>query len=823
MAAFGAIAGCSDGLSAESTAGVQQGVVPFVQTRKVCQLSGELDKGAPSIPTGLVRGGGARNATGTDIGWSFEHNGALQFAFGDTRNFPADRCQPYACGVDQSTTGAGWDGPRLAIPSPVQRWQSWPTYVETMDAAGFAPESWATASLTSNPGQCLALGVAAAPDGSFRQTRLEGKILGVQEGVFSAVSRGTDIIGFATRRGWPICGTGINNCCEDPWGQPGWPGPRGCSHDAHLPGGRTSLVLSRDGGANFQDIVHFSGGSSDPSQSGHFQFVAPSIKTVPPTSGAGSYPLSFRGQSVIHAFGSGQSRYDSPDPASAEEPALHKWVWGSFPYLAINTAAGATQKTGAVYSHTIALPDLTFPAFPAFGTVNDAYQLGGPAIGLQAEDKWIVSKDDRVYVVRSDGYVWYHTVSSTTVGVPQHLPPREGASGTLVATNPQDRWVLMDSARSRLLVITVDGRVFYHRLTDRVEPALELWRDGGVPVAAQPQDQWVFVIENQLVVVTKSGDVFGHALSPTNIGGQTYLGAFYLDDPTIGSYQARVTDPIPPADFDGDGYPDQRGLFPRSVVAVDDRLVLIDGAGRVASYQVQGSSLTRDVGWIQSGDDALVARRAEDRWVLPIHPPGEPWQLLVIPYWPTGWRYFAGLTPLGAAAWTTNATAAAPLAGFAAPHDCLGYYSVRYIEAADRWVMLYSCGDRDPSGAYVRDRAIYLRTAPGNKPWGPWSAPMKVWYPSQGYCEYMHLPVLPAGKYAECPSSSPNPSEDEKRENNNGGGAIREPGGEYAPFLLPSRFAQPLNGSTTDFTLYYTLSTWNPYQTVLMETTLTLP
>ena len=43
-------------------------------------------------------------------------------------------------------------------------------------------------------------------------------------------------------------------------------------------------------------------------------------------------------------------------------------------------------------------------------------------------------------------------------------------------------------------------------------------------------------------------------------------------------------------------------------------------------------------------------------------------------------------------------------------------------------------------------------------------------------------------------------------------------GAEYAPILLPSRYAKV---SATQATLYFLLSTWNPYQVVLMRTQVT--
>lgn len=50
------------------------------------------------------------------------------------------------------------------------------------------------------------------------------------------------------------------------------------------------------------------------------------------------------------------------------------------------------------------------------------------------------------------------------------------------------------------------------------------------------------------------------------------------------------------------------------------------------------------------------------------------------------------------------------------------------------------------------------------------------------------------------------------------GARIGEVGGEYAPYVI-SRFTTGGSGSTT---IYFVMSTWNPYQAVLMKSTLRL-
>ena len=49
--------------------------------------------------------------------------------------------------------------------------------------------------------------------------------------------------------------------------------------------------------------------------------------------------------------------------------------------------------------------------------------------------------------------------------------------------------------------------------------------------------------------------------------------------------------------------------------------------------------------------------------------------------------------------------------------------------------------------------------------------------------------------------------------------AERAWGGEYAPFLLPSRY---IKTDATGTTFYFEMSTWDPYQVVLMRTHLSI-
>jgi hypothetical protein len=142
-------------------------------------------------------------------------------------------------------------------------------------------------------------------------------------------------------------------------------------------------------------------------------------------------------------------------------------------------------------------------------------------------------------------------------------------------------------------------------------------------------------------------------------------------------------------------------------------------------------------------------------------------------------------------------------------HQCVGELSVAYVEQWGKWAMLYSCGD-SPDDGYNKEnvRGIYLRTA--DVPWGPWSGPKLIFQPKEphGYCRFMY-------SANPCAANEPNPR-DEGVQNPKGQLSW---GGEYAPMLLPTYTT--VEGDSTS--LYFFMSTWNPYQVVLIRTLIRPP
>jgi len=149
-------------------------------------------------------------------------------------------------------------------------------------------------------------------------------------------------------------------------------------------------------------------------------------------------------------------------------------------------------------------------------------------------------------------------------------------------------------------------------------------------------------------------------------------------------------------------------------------------------------------------------------------------------------RYFTGFDHNDNPLWSANEDDAIPL--FSQP--CVGELSITYNLFLQKWLMLYNC---DPP------RGINFRTA--DFPWGPWSEPQLLFDPwgDDGYCQFMHVDW----QFSQCDSLH-----DPGRE--------YEWGGEYGPY----QFEDLATGNDSTTTIFYTLSTWNPYTVVLMKSTL---
>ncbi len=156
--------------------------------------------------------------------------------------------------------------------------------------------------------------------------------------------------------------------------------------------------------------------------------------------------------------------------------------------------------------------------------------------------------------------------------------------------------------------------------------------------------------------------------------------------------------------------------------------------------------------------------------------------------------YFAGFNGTNEPQWSDQESDALPVFW----PNALGEISVRWVPEIQRYLLLAMSGPEDRMGA-----AVWMRIAP--YPWGPWSERRQVfdWWQDgagarPGSSPFIHRnDVQPPDNVGNCIKAIPLQCQD-------GGGA-------YAPYLHDVR-------KTQDALVFrYTLSTWNPYQVMLME------
>lgn len=152
-------------------------------------------------------------------------------------------------------------------------------------------------------------------------------------------------------------------------------------------------------------------------------------------------------------------------------------------------------------------------------------------------------------------------------------------------------------------------------------------------------------------------------------------------------------------------------------------------------------------------------------------------------------QYFGGPDADGKPQWLPKEADAVPLFR----HDVIGEFSVAYLAPVKRYVMLYNS---------EKPRGIIMRSA--ETPWGPWSEGTVVFEPwrDKGYGHFIHISSKNKDKSDAL--------SDLEREN--------EWGAEYGPYMI-ARFT---SGSDGQCRIYYTMSTWNPYQVVVMRSDLKL-
>ena len=182
---------------------------------------------------------------------------------------------------------------------------------------------------------------------------------------------------------------------------------------------------------------------------------------------------------------------------------------------------------------------------------------------------------------------------------------------------------------------------------------------------------------------------------------------------------------------------------------------------------------------------------------------------------PSTWRFFVGSAAGGKPKWVTeeewnrgSTSTSIPTrdqawkpAGepeiFAPASDagrCIGEFSITWNRPLGAWLLLYNCD------------GIFARVAPA--PWGPWSTPTKILGGEDDVA--CRLVMTPQG----CGNRRdfwPRPHAKGRFVG----------GGFYAPFVL-NRYTvgRSSNGPTRSATIYWLVSSWNPYEVTVMRTTL---
>ncbi len=157
---------------------------------------------------------------------------------------------------------------------------------------------------------------------------------------------------------------------------------------------------------------------------------------------------------------------------------------------------------------------------------------------------------------------------------------------------------------------------------------------------------------------------------------------------------------------------------------------------------------------------------------------------------PEGVQYWDG------SGWSRREADAAPLFTPAA----LGELSVRWVPEAGAYLMLAGSGPEDPIGP-----AITLRVAAN--PWGPWSPRLRL-------LDWVATGMSHGDPFTRFIKAA---GEGDPVGDRIFPGQADGTGAAYAPYLFDARLE---NG---ELVLRYTLSTWNPYQVVLMQHRLSWP
>lgn len=165
-----------------------------------------------------------------------------------------------------------------------------------------------------------------------------------------------------------------------------------------------------------------------------------------------------------------------------------------------------------------------------------------------------------------------------------------------------------------------------------------------------------------------------------------------------------------------------------------------------------------------------------------------------------GTLYFAGLVN-GQPAWSSSESAAVAIVSNDPP--TIGNVSVIYSERLRLWLMTY-----DGTAGSAASAGVYFTYAP--EPWGPWSQPQLIFNARRDGA---------SGTFIHDPTIVPNPPGDGLNGPTIGqNDPYKTPGAVYAPYMI-ERFTKIAGKKLS---IYYTVSTWNPYTVVEMRSDFTI-
>ena len=167
-----------------------------------------------------------------------------------------------------------------------------------------------------------------------------------------------------------------------------------------------------------------------------------------------------------------------------------------------------------------------------------------------------------------------------------------------------------------------------------------------------------------------------------------------------------------------------------------------------------------------------------------------------------GTLYFTGLTN-GQPSWSGVETNAVPLVTDNPTNPTIGNVSVNYSPAAGLWLMTYDGGRQKPN----LDSTVGIYFAFASAPWGPWSTPQLIFNRFRDGAEGVYIYDASNSNGPAGPTIDPSKNPPDTTE-----------GANYAPYMI-ERFTTVRSNTLT---IYYTLSTWNPYTVVLLKSDFTI-